>query len=376
MINKKVCILTSVHIPFDTRIFHKQAKTLAKAGYDVTLIAQHDKDEIVEGIKIIAIPRPKNRIERVFGLTLRVLVLAIKQNADLYHFHDPELIPAGLALKLLDKKVIYDVHEDYGKSVQLSYYLPVYTRKITAKTVDIVERLSSIFFDNVITATDDIHKKFSSNKDALTIQNFPLLSKFAHIKINKSDNKGNFNLIYIGGLTQERGIIEIIQAMEHLDSHSNIKLILGGKFSPDSFEKKVNDLEAFKNVEYLGFINQDEAWLRMAQADVGIVCFYPEGNHINAMPNKLFEYMAAGLPIIASNFPLWKTIVEGNKCGVCVDPFKPDEIARGIEYLKEHTELREEMGKNGIKMVFEKYNWEKESIKLLQIYEKLLKRNN
>lgn len=370
MINK-VCILTSVHPPFDTRIFHKQAKTLVSAGYDVTIIAQHDKDEIVEGIKIIALPKPKNRLQRVFNFTLKVLVLAFKQKADIYHFHDPELIPVGLFLKVVSKKVIYDVHEDYKKSILLSDYLPIYTRKIVAKTVEIIERLSSRWFDIVIAATDDILKNFSYHKDAVVIHNFPILSKFAQIK-RTSRSDSIFNLIYAGTLTQERGITEIVQSMEYLDSTKNATLILCGEFYPNSYEKKVRALEGFKKVEYLGWITLEEAWFRLGQADAGMVCFHPEENHINAMPNKLFEYMASSLPVIASNFPLWKEIVEDNKCGICVDPLKPEEISKVIDYLIGHPEHMNEMGKNGTRAVLEKYNWEKESFKLLQIYNEIL----
>lgn len=368
----KICILTSVHPVFDIRIFHKQAKTLVKAGYDVTLVAQHEKDETLDGLNIMALPKPKNRLQRVLSLTLKVLGLAIKQKADIYHFHDPELIPVGMVLKILHKKVIYDVHEDYKKSILLSDYLPVYTRKIVAKTVEIIESFSSRWFDNVIAATDDILENFSYHKDAVVIHNFPILSKFTQMKRNNR-NDSIFNLIYAGVLTQERGITEIVQSMECLDGSENAKLILCGKFYPDSYEKKVRALEGFKKVECLGWITPEEAWFRLCQADAGIVCFHPEENHINAMPNKLFEYMASGLPVIASNFPLWKVIVEENKCGICVNPLKPEEISKVIEYLIEHPENRKEMGKNGNRAVLEKYNWEKESLKLLQIYERMMK---
>ncbi len=370
----RVAHLTSVHPCFDTRIFHKQVKTLAKAGYNVTLIAQHRKNETINGIKIIALPRPKNRFQRVFGLTFRVLILAIKQKADIYHFHDPELIPAGIVLKILGKRVIYDVHEDYGKSILLSYYLPKYIRGVIATTVDLIERFASKYFNNIIAATDNILEKFSYHKGATVIHNFPILSKFIEETENSVNDSDTFNLIYVGGLAEERGITEMVQSLEYLNSpKKNIKLILCGDFSPRSYEEKVKVLKGFEKVEYPGWIKPEDAWLRMTQADAGIVCFHPEENHINAMPNKLFEYMAAGLPVIASNFPLWKRIVEDNKCGICVDPLKPEEISKAIEYLVEHIEIRREMGKNGNRIVLEKYNWEKECMKLLQIYEGMVK---
>lgn len=365
----KVCIITSVHLPFDTRIFHKQAKTLEKAGYNVTLIAQHDKDEIVEGIQIISLPKPNNRVQRIFSLTLEALKLAMRQRADIYHFHDPELIPAGLFLKC-SGKIIYDVHEDYGKSILLSYYLPVYSRKFIAKTVDLLEYFSSYFFDSIIVATDDIFEKFYYHKNICVVQNFPILSKFVEKK-GKIIDKSVFNIIYVGGLIEERGITEIIKAIEYINSSKNIKLILCGVFSPYSYEENVRALKGFKKVQYLGWIKPEDLWPRMIHVDAGIVCLHPKEAFITSMPIKLFEYMAAGLPVIASNFPLWKEIVEGNKCGLVVDPLKPEEIAKSIEYLMENPEIRIRMGENGRKAVLEKYNWEKESQKLISLYEKL-----
>ncbi len=115
----KVCILTSVHPPFDVRIFHKEAKSLVKAGYDVTLIAQHDKEEIVDGVKIINLQKPRNRIERMTKTVSELYQKALRVDADIYHFHDPELIPVGKALKKRGKAIIYDVHEDYYESIKL-----------------------------------------------------------------------------------------------------------------------------------------------------------------------------------------------------------------------------------------------------------------
>lgn len=369
----KVCLLSSVHPPFDVRIFHKEAKTLLKAGYDVVIIAQNDKEEIVDGIKIIPLPKPKNRLERMVLLTLRYLIKALKQNANVYHLHDPELLLVGLVLKLITKsKVIYDVHEDYGKQILSKSYLPEGTRGFVAIAVKIVEGVIAKTFDGIVTATDDISNNFSTHKRAVAVKNFPVLSDFTEIRKDNRHNSDTFNLIYIGGITEIRGITQIIQALEHINPQKRVKLTLYGKFYPIIYEEQVKKLKGFEKVEYHGWLDPQEIPHKMVQSDIGIVCFLPEPNHINAMPNKLFEYMACGLPIIASNFSLWKEIVEGNNCGICVNPLNSKEIARVIEYLIDHPDEAKRMGENGRKAVEERYNWEKESEKLLKVYAELL----
>ena len=103
----------------------------------------------------------------------------------------------------------------------------------------------------------------------------------------------------------------------------------------------------------------------------GLVTFYPLPNHVDAQPNKMFEYMSSGLPVIASNFPLWKKIIEGNKCGLCVDPLDPAAIAKAIDYIVSHPDEARAMGENGKRAVYEKYNWGVESEKLISLYRSL-----
>jgi len=367
----KVCIITTVHPPFDTRIFHKQAKTLVQAGYDVTLIAQHKKNEIVDGVKIIALPKPRNRLTRMLGLTWKAFQIALRQRADIYHFHDPELLPIGVLLKLKTKaKVIYDVHEDVPKQILTKYWIPKLLRHPIAKIVNITEKSLTRFIDAVVVATEGIAENFQKFKPVV-IHNYPYLKMFSNFSLK--EKKENI-VVYVGGITRLRGAIEMVRAMEYLSHIKNIRLDLIGKFVPQKLERELKSMLGYRQVRFYGWKPWSEAWKHVQRAIAGLVIFHPAPNHEKALPNKLFEYMAAGIPVIASNFPLWKNIIEKNKCGLCVNPLDPKEIARAIEYLLTHPEEARKMGENGRRAVEKQYNWEMEAEKLLSLYEGLLNR--
>jgi len=349
---------------------------LAKAGYNVSLIVPGTKCEKKEGVRIVGIsPSKGGRFFRMTVTARRVFQAALKEDPHIYHFHDPELLGVGMLLKLFTgKKVIYDVHEDYCKQTLSKSYIPKILRKSIGFLIRIIEYLSSKIFEGIVTATDDILKNFSHHKRAVSIKNFPILSDFSIFRENRDKNKEMFNLIYVGGLTEIRGISQIIKALEFIDSNRKFKLILCGRFYPTDYEKEVRGLKGFEKVEYLGWKDPHDIPELLIRADVGIICFLPEPNYIKAMPIKLFEYMAMGLPVMASNFPLWKEIVEGNKCGICVDPLDLKDIADTIKYFLKHPEERKKMGNNGRRAVLQKYNWEKESEKIINLYSELLKK--
>lgn len=377
-----VCILTTVHPPFDTRIFHKQAKTLARAGYDVTLIAQHDGDRVVEGIRVIGLPKPRNRLTRIFGLTWRAFRLALRQHADVYHFHDPELLPAGALLKLFTKaKVIYDVHENVPKQILNKAWLPSWSRRLVALAYMLIERGLLPFIDEIIIAEDSYIENYRNRKNVVAIRNYPLLPRAVKRPDTDSSEGGSrgFKVIYVGGVTKLRGALELIEALRLVkeDGHHNVTLSLVGPLESLKFEKELHTLirqyGLEGNVCILGPVPHTEALGILAQSHIGAAVLHPDPNYVESLPTKLFEYMAAGLPVVASNFPLWCEIVEGNRCGICVDPLNPKEIAGAIEYLITHPEEARQMGENGRRAVEEKYNWEKEGKKLLKLYEELLK---
>ena len=369
----KVVHLTTVHPPFDTRIFHKEAKTLAQAGYEVVLIAQHERNEVVDGVKIIALPRPRNRFVRIFGLTWRAFCLALRESAEVYHFHDPELLPIGVLLKLFTgAKVIYDVHEDVPQQILTKYWIPAPLRRPVAAVFNAVEKLLAWAVDAVVVATEGIAEKFARFKPVV-VHNYPHLEMLPNLSTRRREG-GEKVLVYVGGISKLRGAIEMVRALEYLNPAWDIRLDLVGKLEPPELEGELQALPGYRRVRFLGWMQPENVYAHLAKADIGLVCLHPVPRFMVAWPVKLFEYMAAGLPVVASNFPLWKEIVEGNRCGITVDPLDPKAIAQAIEYLLTHPEEARQMGENGRRVVEEKYNWDREGAKLLKLYEELLRR--
>ncbi len=372
----KVCILTSVHSTFDTRIFHKEAMSLVNNGYDVTLITQYDKNETVNGVNIVPLPKVENRIGRIFGLTLKTFSLSLKQKADVYHFHDPELIPVCLALKTFGKKVVYDVHEHYPNSILDKYWIPKNLRHAASKLFDIFEKVFVPFFDYVIYTTPIVGERYKRLQVKVErIENYPLLELSENFASNPQKN-----IIYLGGMSKIRGITELIEAFGMVvKNHPIWELRLVGKAAPQSFAIEIQELiiklNLEKNVKLIPWVPYEEKERLSSQAYMGVVTYLPYANNTSCLPNKLFDYMLVGLPVVASNFPLYKEIIDRDKSGLIVNPSNPEEIAKAIEYLIEHPDEAKKMGNNGKKSVLEKYNWTNEERKLLAIYKELDDKN-
>jgi glycosyltransferase involved in cell wall biosynthesis len=364
----KVCVLTTVHPSFDIRVFYKEAKTLAEAGYKVVLVAQHEGAETVEGVRIAALPRPRNRLDRIATLSFKALRIALKQQADVYHFHDPELIPVGLLLRARGKRVVYDVHEDLPRSILSKHYLPGWSRSLLARVAEGIEGLASRAFSGVVAATPAIADRFMGlNGNCVVVQNFPLVDEFSSAA-NKPWRHRAPAVAYVGGISPERGIRQMVEAMGLLPDRLEATLKLAGRFDPPWIRDELVGLPGWRRVEELGFLDRLRVAEVLGTVQVGLVLFHPYPNHISAQPNKLFEYMSAGIPVIASDFPLWRQIVQGTGCGLLVDPLDPKAIAEAIEYVLTHPEEAEAMGRRGREAVEQHYNWSSEGRKLLALY--------
>lgn len=369
----KVCILTSVHSPFDTRIFHKEAKSLAKAGYDVTLISQHDKMEVVDGIMIVPLSKPRNRIERMIKTAWSAYQKALKINADIYHFHDPELMLIALLLRLQGKRVIYDVHEDYSEAILYKDWLPLHIRKFVSILSDRVEKTIAKYFSAVITVTYHIGRRFASyNKNVVVVQNFPILDEMfdSNPMIPWNDRKNI--AVFVGSISLIRGIREMVKAFELIPQRVNINLILAGYFSSESLKKEIQCMPGWNRCKYIGYAHLKDVAKLLMQSKIGLVLTHPVTNLLKGQPVKLFEYMAAGIPVIISNFPLWLKIIEEFRCDICVNPLDPKEIADAIIWLLDNQQEAEKMGKRGRNAVEKRFNWGREEEKLLQLYSELI----
>lgn len=371
----KIAHLTSVHVPLDIRIFHKECKTLARAGYEVVLIAPQDRPtgiEVLNGVRIVGILKPRNRRTRMTGTIWNVFRTALREQADIYHFHDPELIVVGLCLKLRGKRVVYDVHEDVPRQILTKHWIPARVRGVVSRSVGVVESLGALVWDGIAAATPTIARRFPEKKTAL-VQNFPVPEEL--IPATPSPYAGRQPVVaYVGKIEGIRGAREMVDAMAALPPSVEARLEMAGVFEPAALERDLRQLAGWTRVNSLGWLTRPDISALLGRARVGLVLLHPSGNYVEAQPNKLFEYMAAGIPVVASDFPRWRALVNEVSCGLLVDPLDPGAIARAIQWLLEHPDEAEGMGQRGQAAVRSRYSWDAEGERLLQLYRERLQR--
>lgn len=367
----KVAHLSSAHPPYDTRIFYKECCTLAKAGYEVVLIIPHDMNEVVNGVQIRGVSKPTGRCKRMTGTVREVYRAALKEDADIYHFHDPELIPVGVRLSSKGKKVIYDVHEDLPRQVLAKPWIVPFLRRIVGIGAQLVENICVRHIDRIVTVTSTIADRFPDNKTTI-VHNYPILEELTDTDSEPYQERCPI-VVYVGGITVIRGIKEMIEAIRLLPEELGVRLVLAGKFSPSELENEMCFAAGWKFVDYLGWQSREEVATLLNKARIGLVLLHPTLNYLDSYPIKLYEYMSAGIPVVASDFPLWRQIISDIGCGLLVDPLDPRAISNAIQWLLDHPVDAETMGKRGQEAVGKRYNWDTEAQKLLDVYKRLVK---
>lgn len=362
----KIAHLTSVHQALDIRIFHKECKTLARAGHEVALIAPHHEQVSTDGVRLRPVPKPQGRRQRMTRTVWDVYRAARQEDADVYQFHDPELIPVGLLLKLQGKQVIYDVHEDRPRQMMSKYWLPPRLRRMVARLVSITESTTGRVWDGIVTATPAIGQLFPGKK-TIVVQNFPILDELTTADPIPYARRRPV-IAYVGGLTTVRGVHEMVRAMGLVSDSLDAHLELAGTFDPPSLEAELQMVPGRNRVTFLGWQSRGDVARLLGRTRVGLVLLHPTGNYLEAQPNKLFEYMATGIPVVASDFPHWRDMIDADRCGILVDPLDPQAIADAIRWLIEHPEEAEAMGQRGQQAVRDRFNWQHEGELLVDFY--------
>jgi glycosyltransferase involved in cell wall biosynthesis len=361
----KVCHMTSAHSSNDTRIFYKQCTSLANGGYDVYLVAQGESYE-ENGVKIAGVPKVSGgRFRRMIQGAKSVYKKALEINADIYQIHDPELLPYALKLKKRGKKVIFDSHEDLIESISDKSYLPKILRPLLHCIFKIYYKIIIKKYSAVITVTPHIYDKLVKlNKNTHIISNPPIVSVDDEIKAYAISR----NIVYAGGISSQWCHNIIIEALANCN---DVKYILLGSGNEKYLGELKNQPE-WKFVEFLGKVPFEEVKENFKKSSVGMAVLMYSGNtdyKSGTLGNtKLFEYMSEALPVVCTDFVLWKEIIDKYKCGICVNPYDVNEISNAINYLLDNPEIAKEMGQNGRRAVLEEFNWGVEEEKLLELY--------
>ena len=372
---KKVLILTSVHRPFDTRIYKREAISLAEAGYEVSLVATDTASQrTAVGINLIGIPKPIGRLGRIFNWP-RFVKIALAHKADFVHFHDPDLLLAGVVIKLLTgKPVIYDCHEPYREALEERNWLPKWIRSVAGFTFEWLEKNLSKWFFTVVVATSGQQQLHFPK--ATVIRNFPELGIF---DLQKQPAENSKLIVHIGESSVARGITDIIEACRWIN-RADFKVVLAGKFDDVKTERAVKQRIARygldERVQCVGVLPYEQMLALLSQAAIGLVLYRETPALRLSIPTKLFEYMACALPVVATNLPSITPFIEETECGLLVPPEDPKALALAITYLLDHPDEARRIGENGRRAVIEKYNWDSEARKLLELYEMLLAEKN
>lgn len=363
----RIAHLSTAHGRCELRVHLKECNSLIAHGYEVHyIVADGLGDELVGDVHVHDIGRAGGRFQRMLLRPWLMLAAARKLKARLYHFHDPEILLVALFLRRGGTKVVYDSHEDVPRSLLSRDWIPHWIRPSLSIVFEIFENFVASRLSAVVGATPHIADRFSRlNPTTVAINNYPLCHEIEDA-VEFCGSSSTF--CYLGGIGRIRGIEEMVCAMEHVDA----RMMLAGPFESAATERAMRELPGWAKVDYRGIVRRAAVREIMAVSQAGLILFHPEPNHIYAQPNKMFEYMSAGIPVIASDFPLWREIVVGNQCGLCVDPMDPTAIARAIDYLVQHPDEARRMGENGRRAVQERYNWSVEEKKLLQFYADLL----
>jgi glycosyltransferase involved in cell wall biosynthesis len=373
----KVCHFSSVHQVWDTRVFHRECVSLAKI-FDVTLIAIGEGNQIKQGVQVIGIPKPKNFWYRYLFTIWKVFILAVKVDAQIYHIHDAEMVPFGIVLSILGKKVIYDIHENTHGDILLKPWLPKPIRKILASLYNLVLRIASRFMHFIVVVADPkfLTSFFVKEEECTIIQNFADTSEMGEFRvIDRHVLPGN-HLFYVGMIRDMYYSIDpVLEAVALLKEKGiRVDLHLVGYFGSKT-NTKLDTVACWERIHeqihYYGFLETQEAYKVSMQCKIGICIKNQPEDMLVSHERKLFEYMAIGLPSIFCNRSIYTDLNTKTSIGLAINIESAEEISVAIaELLKKEENYA--ASQNNFTHSNEDYNWQKEEQKLLGLYRILL----
>ena len=368
---KRVCHITTVHSRYDNRIFQKECKSLAQEGYEVYLIVNDEKsDEKLDDISIISIRKKRtNRIWRILFAPWDAYKEAKKVRADLYHLHDPELLLIAKKLKK-NSSVLFDSHEFTAEQILEKFYIPPVLRRGLATFYKYLERKIISQIDGLVVPCTFEGKDYFEGcyKEIAYVNNVPILDNVKPTDIPYIERTRE--ALYIGGITLQRGAKVMIKAAYQ----AKLCLSMGGAFLSSELKSELEKMEEYTSIDYLGLLNKEQVQEVLGDSKIGICIIQDSGQYrkLDNLPTKVYEYMAAEMPVIVSDFPYYKKIIEENSAGICVNPVNINAVARAMRYIIEHSDEARRMGLNGKKIVEDKFNWEHEKEHLFELYKKVL----
>ena len=371
-----VCHITTVHPVFDTRIFHKECVSLAQAGYDVHLIACHGRNAVVDGVRIHALPLPPGRLRRMLLWPWRALDMAqrIVPRPVLYHLHDPELLPAAQVLRLRGQRVIFDVHENIAEDLLCKPYLPRSARLAASWAYRFAEKLLTSGLPTVH-VLEEIARLYHPPR--VVVRNLPRRERPNEpLEQAARAPAGRLRLIYVGVISSDRGAMTMLETLRLLlKGGANCELmIIGPTHEPQLRDRLVQAAQSDElagRVLLRGALPYHRVLSELQAADIGLCLLHPQGNYIRSLPTKVLEYMWAGLPVVASDFPIWRPLVADTNAGLLVPPADAQAAAKAVRYMLDRPAQRQRMAYLGRQAVQTRFCWEVEQENLLGLYRRL-----
>nr|WP_294811011.1 glycosyltransferase [uncultured Sphingomonas sp.] len=367
-----VCHVISGYFRNDARVFLRQCKSLHNNGFDVTILTNDGApDEISDGIRIFDCKNPWPRWKTLLWAKQQFLQKALEIDADIYQLHSPELLPLGLALKKVGKKVVYDAHEDMPRHILEKEWLPYFSRKVISIAFEKYMLRALRDYDDIISPHSHVVASFRERLDkGVLIANFPLVAENWYFDQKEFIARGNV-LCYSGTVYAYSNQEETVAA---LGAFEDLEYRIAG-YIDEEHGKRLFAMPNGHKVKFLGRLSRSDLHEFYRTSLIGTVIYDYKlnlGDRLGSYgTNKVFEYMEAGLPFICTDYILWKDIIDRYDCGVCVPPGKPDEIEAAIAFLLEDRERTYRMGQNGRKAVLAEFNWSTEEKKYVALFRRL-----